>query len=100
MLVGILLVATSTVALRLHLPESYFASHQLMILPVAIAIMISVSMLSPTWIRRLGIVFFLLAIVLLILTLFKGRRPRGQPDGFGWGAFPCKPQSSPNPRWR
>ncbi|MFN8819456.1 MAG: cell division protein FtsW, partial [Holosporaceae bacterium] len=68
MLVGILLVATASgpVALRLHLPESYFASHQLMILPVAIAIMISVSMLSPTWIRRLGIVFFLLAIVLLI----------------------------------
>jgi cell division protein FtsW len=79
MLVGILLVATASgpVALRLHLPETYFASHQLMILPVAIAIMIGVSMLSPTWIRRLGVVLFLLAIVLLILTLFKGEEAKG-----------------------
>jgi cell division protein FtsW len=77
--IGVVLVTTASgpVAVRLNLPQGYFATRQLTLIPVGLALMLGVSMLSPTWIRRLGIILFFAALFLLLLTLFKGEEVKG-----------------------
>ena len=77
--IGVVLVTTASgpVAVRLNLPQGYFATRQLTLIPVGLAIMLGVSMLSPTWIRRLGVILFFAALFLLLLTLFKGEEVKG-----------------------
>jgi cell division protein FtsW len=79
MTIGVVLVTTASgpVAVRLNLPQGYFATRQLTLIPVGLALMLGVSMLSPTWIRRLGIILFFAALFLLLLTLFKGEEVKG-----------------------
>ena len=64
-----LFAASPAVAERLHLGSYHFVQRQLMLLPVAVALMLAISLPDPLAIRRLACLGFAGCIVLLILTL-------------------------------
>ena len=69
--VGVLLTATASppVADRIGLPPWHFLFRQSVYAPLALAIMLSVSMLNPRQVRRVAVIVFLATVGLLLLTL-------------------------------
>ena len=65
---GALLAAASspTVAERIGLDEFYFIKRHFMMLPIAIAMIVAVSALSPVHVRRMAVIAFLGCILSLI----------------------------------
>jgi cell division protein FtsW len=79
MLCGVILSlsASPAVALRLGYGALHFFERHLAMVPVALAIMIGVSLLSPRWIKRIAIVGFAVAMAALFLTFFIGVEIKG-----------------------
>ena len=71
------LAASPAVAERLGYAPLYFAERQLAAVPVALAIMFGVSLLQPRTIRRVALVGFAIAVVLLALTFVVGVEIKG-----------------------
>ena len=76
---GALLAAASSpaVAERIGLDEFYFIKRHFMLLPVAIAMILAVSAMTPTQVRRMAVIAFLGCIVLLTATLLLGTEIKG-----------------------
>jgi len=76
---GALLAAASSpaVAERIGLDEFYFIKRHFMLLPVAIAMILAVSAMTPTQVRRMAVIAFLGCIVLLTATLLFGIEIKG-----------------------
>ncbi|MBO23166.1 MAG: cell division protein FtsW [Rhodospirillaceae bacterium] len=76
---GALLAAASspTVAERIGLDEFYFIKRHFMMLPIAIAMIVAVSALSPVHVRRMAVIAFLGCICLLVITLLIGTEIKG-----------------------
>tara|TARA_R110002110_G_scaffold85816_1_gene223390 strand:+ start:144176 stop:145300 length:1125 start_codon:yes stop_codon:yes gene_type:complete len=76
---GALLAAASSpaVAERIGLDEFYFIKRHFMLLPVAIAMILAVSAMTPTQVRRMAVIAFLGCIVLLTATLLLGIEIKG-----------------------
>ncbi|MEL0144865.1 MAG: putative peptidoglycan glycosyltransferase FtsW [Alphaproteobacteria bacterium] len=76
---GALLAAASSpaVAERIGLDPLYFIKRHFMLLPVAIALIVGVSALTPTQVRRTAVIAFLVCIVLLATTLVLGVEIKG-----------------------
>jgi cell division protein FtsW len=72
-----IMAASPAVASRVGLNSFHFVSKQLQILPVAILIMLGVSMLDPRQVRGLALAGFIGAIVLLCLTFAIGMEIKG-----------------------
>ncbi|MEK9706958.1 MAG: putative peptidoglycan glycosyltransferase FtsW [Alphaproteobacteria bacterium] len=79
MVFGALLAAASSpaVAERIGLDALYFIKRHFMLLPVAIALIVGVSALTPTQVRRTAVIAFLVCIVLLATTLVLGVEIKG-----------------------
>ena len=70
---GVVLAAASPpVAERIGLDPLHFVQRQAVYLPMAVVIMLGVSLMSLVGARRLAIIVFLGAVVLLIMTLAGG----------------------------
>ncbi len=79
MLLGFMLSfsASPAIAEKIGLSSFYFVKrHALMLIP-CVFVMISVSMLSPIGVRRLGLCLFFISIALLITTFFWGQSIKG-----------------------
>src|SRR6185312_1481062 len=63
------MAATPAVAERLGLDSFYFVKRQLGLLPLALAVMLALSMLSPRDVRRVALVAFAGSVLLLCLLL-------------------------------
>lgn len=76
---GILLTATASppVAERIGLAPWYFVFRQGIYAPVALAIILSVSMMNPRQVRRTAVIAFVATIVLLLATLATGAEIKG-----------------------
>ena len=76
---GALLAAASSpaVAERIGLDALYFIKRHFMLLPVAVALIVGVSALTPTQVRRTAVIAFLVCIVLLAATLALGVEMKG-----------------------
>lgn len=75
---GVLTLAASpAVAERIGLGTFSLAHQQLLILPAACCALIAASLLTPTWVRRLGVVGLGVCLVLLLLTLLFGDTFKG-----------------------
>ena len=75
---GVLTLAASpAVAERIGLGPFSLAHQQLLILPAACCALIAASLLTPTWVRRLGVVGLGVCLVLLLLTLLFGDTFKG-----------------------
>ncbi len=77
--VGVLLTITASpaVAERIGYEPFYFVRHQLVFLPLAAALMLAVSLLSLTGVRRLALVTLALGVPLLLVTPFAGVEVKG-----------------------
>ncbi len=76
---GALLAAASSpsVAARIGLDEFYFIKRHFMLLPVAIAMIIAVSAMTPIQVRRLAVIAFVGCLFLLLITLLFGVEIKG-----------------------
>jgi cell division protein FtsW len=79
MFVGAILVlaASPAVAVRIGLDSFYLVRHYYMMLPLAGATLVSVSVLSPRQVRRLGVILFFFFLALTALTLVSGTEIKG-----------------------
>ena len=90
---GALLVmaASTAVSERLHNDAFYLAQRQLVMLPVAVAIMLACSLLSVRGVRRLAILGFLGGLLLLALTLLIGVELNGATRWISLGFMTIQP---------
>lgn len=77
--IGVLLTATASppVAERIGLAPWHFVFRQGVYAPLALAIMLSVSMMNPRQVRRTAVIVFLATVGLLLLTLATGTEIKG-----------------------
>jgi cell division protein FtsW len=71
------MAASPAVAERLGYAPLHFAERQLMMLPVALAVMFGVSLLSPRTVRRVAFVGFAIAFALVAMTFLVGAEIKG-----------------------
>ncbi|HVO02900.1 MAG TPA: putative peptidoglycan glycosyltransferase FtsW [Candidatus Cybelea sp.] len=93
MFVGAIMVlaASPAVATRIGLDSFYLVRHHYMMLPLAAATLISVSLLSPRQVRRLGVVLFPFFLVLTALTLESGVEIKGATRWINVGPLSLQP---------
>lgn len=87
----LLLAASPAVADRIGLGSFHFVSRQLFYLPIAVAGMLGVSLLSPLGVRRLAVLVFLMALILLVLTPWIGVEAKGARRWIGFGVLSIQP---------
>ena len=73
----LVLAASPSVAERIGLDAYHFVRRQFIILPLALTVMFTVSLLSPLQVRRLAAIGFLGCVVLLALTPLVGAEIKG-----------------------
>ncbi|MCW5750672.1 MAG: cell division protein FtsW [Alphaproteobacteria bacterium] len=71
------LAASPGVAGRIGLDQFHFVRRQIIFLVPAVAVMLSVSLLSPLWVRRFAAACFALFLALMAATLFVGSEIKG-----------------------
>lgn len=91
------LAASPAVATRIELDTFTLVRHQLTLLPLAIAILVGASLLSPRWVRRLSTVGFLVFLVLTVLTLFVGQEIKGATRWLDLAGFSLQPSEFVKP---
>ena len=85
---AVLIVAASpAVSERIGLDTFALARRQLALLPFAIALMLVLSLSSPRWIRRLGVVGMAGSLLLLLMTLLVGTEIKGAVRWVNLGGF-------------
>ena len=71
------LAASPAVAERLQLQSQHFVLRQAVFLPLAIAVIFIVSLMSPRGVRRISVVGFAVSLLLVLATLFLGPEIKG-----------------------
>lgn len=97
--IGVVLAmaASPSVAERIGLDPLHFVRRQAAYLPVAIVVMVGVSLLSPVGARRLAIIVFLATILMLILTLVFGTEIKGARRWLNVAGFSLQPSEFVKP---
>ena len=91
------LAASPPGAERLNLDTFYFARRQLLVLPVAIAAMLAVSLLNRDGVRRLALLMFAVSIILTALTLVGGAEIKGATRWIKLGGLSMQPSEFVKP---
>jgi len=95
---GVLTLAASpAVAERIGFDTYHFATRQLVFLPVGLAVMTAVSLLSPRGVRRIALITTMGAILLMTLTLFVGAEVKGATRWIRIGGFAIQPSEFVKP---
>jgi cell division protein FtsW len=71
------LAASPSVAERLGLSTFHFVHRQALYLVPAIAVMLTVSFLSPRYVRRLALLIFVIGMAMVVATIFTGAEIKG-----------------------
>ena len=85
------LAASPAVAERIGLDTYHFATRQLVYLPMALIVMLGVSLLDARGVRRFALILTAGAIVLMVLTLFIGAEVKGATRWIRLGGFAIQP---------
>ena len=85
------LAASPAVAERIGLDTYHFATRQLVYLPMALIVMLGVSLLDARGVRRFALILTAGAIVLMVLTLFIGAKVKGATRWIRLGGFAIQP---------
>jgi len=91
------LAASPAVAERLGLDTYYFATRQLVFIPLGLAVIAAVSLLSPRGVRRVALLATACAILLMILTLAIGVEVKGATRWIRLGVFALQPSEFVKP---
>ncbi len=78
-MIGVILTlaASPAVAVRIGYDSFYFVKREMLYLPIAIVLMLGVSLLEPRGVRRLAVGLFLISLVLMAATLAFGAEIKG-----------------------
>jgi len=87
----LIMAASPPVAERLDLPSFYFVKRHLLLVPVSLAVLVGVSLLTPRAVRRLAAIVFLVSLVLLIATLVVGAEIKGAQRWIAFAGFSLQP---------
>ena len=93
----LVLAASPAVAERLDMPTFSLAKRQLVVLPVALALMLAISLFSPRQVRRLAVIGSAGCFVGLILTLFMGTEIKGAVRWITVAGFSVQPSEFMKP---
>ncbi|EDP64773.1 hypothetical protein BAL199_04914 [alpha proteobacterium BAL199] len=98
-LIGALLIlaASPPVAERIGLNAYHFVQRQFVIMPVAVALMIGVSLLSPLQIRRVSVLGFAATLVLLVIVPLAGNEIKGATRWVSIAGFTMQPSEFAKP---
>lgn len=90
---GIILVlaASPAVSVRIGLDRFYLARHHLVLLPLAVGVILGVSLLSLRNVRRLAVIGFAAALALTLLTLMVGNEIKGATRWINIAGFSLQP---------
>lgn len=91
------LAASPAVAARLGLDSLYFVRRQIMYLPLAITVLVGVSLLPAREIRRVAAIAFLLGLILMALTPVFGHEIKGAKRWLALGPFSIQPSEFVKP---
>ena len=93
----LVLAASPAVAERLDMPTFSLAKRQLVVLPAALALMLSVSLCSPRQVRRLAVLGSVACFLGLIATLFVGNEIKGAVRWISIAGFSIQPSEFMKP---
>lgn len=98
-LIGALLIlaASPAVAERIGLSAYHFVQRQFIVMPVALALMVGVSLLPPLQIRRLAVLGFAATLFLLVLVPLVGHEIKGATRWLALGGFSLQPSEFAKP---
>jgi len=85
------LAASPPVAARLNLGTYHFALRQFAYLPMALAVMVGVSLMNPIMVRRLATVAFCVFVILTASTHFLGAEIKGAARWVSFAGFSIQP---------
>lgn len=91
--IGVLLIlaAGPPAAERVPLPSLHFVGRQFMMLPLAIALMLAVSLLSPRGVRRLALILFVGGFIAALSTLVLANEIKGSQRWLQFAGFSLQP---------
>jgi cell division protein FtsW len=97
--IGVVLAmaASPSVAERIGLDPLHFVRRQTAYLPVALLLMVSVSLLSPVGARRLATIVFLCVVLMLVMTLLVGNEIKGARRWINIAGFSLQPSEFVKP---
>jgi len=87
----LIMAASPGAANRIGLDPFHFVRNQFVFLAPALLVMIAVSLLTPTGVRRLAVIGFGLAVVLMVATLLVGVEVKGASRWINLGGFTLQP---------
>jgi cell division protein FtsW len=93
----LLMAAGPAAADRIHADPFLFVRKQFIILPFSIALMLGVSMLSPSAVRRVGVVGFVVTLLLLIAAPLSGSEIKGATRWIYLGSLSIQPSEFVKP---
>lgn len=98
-LIGALLIlaASPAVAERIGLDAYHFVQRQFLIMPVALSVMVGVSLLPPLQIRRMAVLGFVATVVMLLLVPLVGQEIKGASRWLSLGGFTIQPSEFAKP---
>jgi len=98
-LIGALLIlaASPAVAERIGLDAYHFVQRQFVIMPVALAVMVGMSLLPPLQIRRLAVIGFVATVVMLVLVPLVGPEIKGATRWLSIGGLSIQPSEFAKP---
>ncbi len=91
------LAASPAMAERIGLDTYYFATRQLVYLPLALCTMLAVSLLNARGVRRLALIVTAGAVVMMVLTLVTGAEVKGAMRWLRIGGFAIQPSEFVKP---
>ena len=91
------LAASPAVASRIGLEPLHFVRRQMMYLPVALAVLVGTSLLSPREIRRVALVVLVLGVALMAVTPFFGTEIKGARRWISLGPVSLQPSEFVKP---
>ncbi|MEP3246839.1 MAG: putative lipid II flippase FtsW [Sneathiella sp.] len=85
------LAASPAVATRIGLENFHFVKRQFLYLPMALAIIFGISLMSPLWVRRMAVIVFGVCLLLTLATLLIGPEVKGAKRWLQFGSFTLQP---------
>lgn len=91
------MAASPAVAERLHLDPFYFVRRQSVYVPVALALMVLTSLLSPVGVRRISWLMLAVGMIMTVATLFVGAEIKGATRWLSFGGLSVQPSEIVKP---
>ncbi len=93
----LILAASPAAGGRIGLGAFHLASRQLVLLPLAAALLLGFSLLSPRGVRRIAVIGFIVSVILLVVTLLIGSEAKGSTRWLALAGFSLQPSEFVKP---